>query len=261
MHVMGYIIMCVLAVHFVADFYAQTDKMAEAKERSVRYLIVHCAVYTVAAGLLLSVLIAGAGVMAVWLIMSVSHALIDGLKYCIREKIANDHLSVFCIDQIVHCLITIVAVWALSGEIEPSFPALCIAQSVGHESFVRVLEILFSLVVVGKPASVLISKILKPADDKIGLKQGDEDETNSQAGIKPSTIRAGKWIGILERIIVVVMTLWGEFGAIAFVLTAKSIARFDMLKNQDFAERYLVGTLASAVMAILVALTAKGLLS
>ena len=48
--------------------------------------------------------------------------------------------------------------------------------------------------------------------------------------------------------------LTGQVSAIGFVLTAKSIARFKQFEAQGFAERYLVGTLASTAFAIFTAL-------
>ena len=42
----------------------------------------------------------------------------------------------------------------------------------------------------------------------------------------------------------------GQYGAIGFVLTAKSLARFNQLNDQSFAEKYLVGTLLSSFLAI-----------
>lgn len=65
-----------------------------------------------------------------------------------------------------------------------------------------------------------------------------------------NTDRAGKWIGILERLIVLSLILNDALGSVAFILTAKSIARFNELSNRDFAEYYLVGTLASTMLAI-----------
>ncbi len=44
----------------------------------------------------------------------------------------------------------------------------------------------------------------------------------------------------------------GQFAAIGFVLTAKSVARYEKLKEQDFAEYYLLGTLLSTLNAIAV---------
>ena len=63
------------------------------------------------------------------------------------------------------------------------------------------------------------------------------------------TDRTGRWIGILERVIVLSLILNDSLGSVAFVLTAKSIARFNELSDRDFAEYYLIGTLASTMLA------------
>ncbi len=62
--------------------------------------------------------------------------------------------------------------------------------------------------------------------------------------------QTGRWIGILERLIVLSLILNNALGSVAFILTAKSIARFNELHNRDFAEYYLIGTLASTTLAI-----------
>lgn len=67
---------------------------------------------------------------------------------------------------------------------------------------------------------------------------------------------AGMVIGFFERIIVTILVFMGEYNAIAFVLTAKSIARFERLKEREFAEYYLIGTLSSIGFAIVVGLFA-----
>jgi hypothetical protein len=73
---------------------------------------------------------------------------------------------------------------------------------------------------------------------------------NEEEAIEAKTNRAGKWIGILERLIVLTFMLNNALDSVAFILTAKSIARFNELKNKDFAEYYLIGTLASTTLAI-----------
>ncbi len=61
----------------------------------------------------------------------------------------------------------------------------------------------------------------------------------------------GEWIGILERIIALTFVLTGNFTALAFVLTVKSIARFKELEqSKDFAEYYILGTSASMIVAL-----------
>lgn len=67
----------------------------------------------------------------------------------------------------------------------------------------------------------------------------------------------GSVIGKLERILTVTLVLCNQIGAIGFVLTAKSLARYKQLDNQNFAEKYLVGTLSSTTIAIIAALLLK----
>ncbi len=75
-----------------------------------------------------------------------------------------------------------------------------------------------------------------------GEEGGDDLETEEHVG---------EWIGILERVITLTFVLTGNFTAIAFVLTAKSIARFEALeKSKAFAEYYLLGTSGSMIAAL-----------
>jgi len=74
------------------------------------------------------------------------------------------------------------------------------------------------------------------------------------------TARIGATIGILERILVVVFVLTGTEAAIGFVVAAKTLARFRLLDDRDFAEYYLLGTLASVAVAIVTALIGRAAL-
>ncbi|MEA4883932.1 MAG: hypothetical protein VB144_09835 [Clostridia bacterium] len=72
------------------------------------------------------------------------------------------------------------------------------------------------------------------------------------------TIKAGRVIGMLERWIMATFIVLGQYGAIGLTLTAKSIARFSKIeKDPAFAEYYLLGTLFSMVIALLVGLLLK----
>ena len=73
--------------------------------------------------------------------------------------------------------------------------------------------------------------------------------------------RVGSTIGILERILIVVFVLTGSEAAIGFVVAAKTLARFRLLDDRDFAEYYLLGTLASVAVAIITGLIARAALS
>ena len=55
---------------------------------------------------------------------------------------------------------------------------------------------------------------------------------------------AGAAVGILERLIMGIFVLMGQFAAIGLIFTAKSVARYNKIsENQSFAEYYLIGSL------------------
>ena len=67
------------------------------------------------------------------------------------------------------------------------------------------------------------------------------------------TNRAGRWIGILERLLVFVLVISGQAAAAGVVVAAKSILRFPEIssKPQQIAPEYvLVGSLASWLLAV-----------
>lgn len=99
---------------------------------------------------------------------------------------------------------------------------------------------LFSILVIHTPTNIFIQKFLseyKPkADDEI---------------IKADN-KAGRAIGTIERLIMLIFLSKDQFVALGFVLTAKSIARYDKItKNEKFAEYYLLGTLVSTLCVVL----------
>jgi hypothetical protein len=88
------------------------------------------------------------------------------------------------------------------------------------------------------PGGILVRRILKPFSGP-GTELGGME-------------KAGRLIGYLERSIVVVLVFNGAYSAIGFVFAAKSIARFNRLRDREVAEYYLVGTLGSVTWAVVV---------
>jgi hypothetical protein len=72
--------------------------------------------------------------------------------------------------------------------------------------------------------------------------------------------RVGATIGIIERLLIVALLLTNAEAAIGLVIAAKTIARFRLLDDRDFAEYYLLGTLASVSVALVTALMARAAL-
>ena len=74
----------------------------------------------------------------------------------------------------------------------------------------------------------------------------------------------GRYIGYLERLLIFVFILSGQFAGVGFLITAKSILRFGELKdseNRKQAEYIIIGTFASFLYAILISLLALWLLA
>lgn len=73
----------------------------------------------------------------------------------------------------------------------------------------------------------------------------DEDRTAGAIDIA-----RGRTIGALERAIALTFVLLGQYGALGLIVAAKSLARFKALEDREFAEYFLIGTLASLLLAL-----------
>ncbi len=89
----------------------------------------------------------------------------------------------------------------------------------------------------------------------------DDGQIRGERVVPPPPARVGATIGVLERLLIVTFILVGAESAIGLVVAAKTIARFRQLDDRDFAEYYLLGTLASVSVAIVTGLVARAALS
>ena len=102
------------------------------------------------------------------------------------------------------------------------------------------LKLMLFLILITKPVNI----IFKLFFSKYQVKDNIEDETITGAGAT---------IGLLERLIMGIFLLFGQFASIGLVFTAKSIARYDKIaKNQAFAEYYLIGSLFSIICVLII---------
>jgi len=74
------------------------------------------------------------------------------------------------------------------------------------------------------------------------------DEDRTAGAIE---IARGRTIGALERALALTLVLLGEYSAVGWIIAAKSLARFKALEEREFAEYFLIGTLASFLLALL----------
>ncbi|MFR8165021.1 MAG: hypothetical protein ACLU8D_02400 [Enterocloster sp.] len=97
---------------------------------------------------------------------------------------------------------------------------------------------------------LLVILLLTPASQFVKMLTASISLQKNLDSPKSNDSSAGSMIGKLERLIIAMLVIYGEAGAIGFVLAAKSLARYKQFEDQDFTEKFLVGTLASAAIAI-----------
>jgi hypothetical protein len=120
-----------------------------------------------------------------------------------------------------------------------------------------IIRAVLTWVRIGPPAQ-LHDDTTPPPDKGPKLVLPDGVTVESADGKKE--LNTGRIIGLLERTIIYVLVLLNQFTAIAFVLTAKSFARYKALDDREFAEYVLVGTLLSSAVAIFAGMTIRWLL-
>lgn len=197
-------------------------------------LVVHLAVAAPFAGLHMA-----AAVLAIGLL----HALVDWLKRRVTAR-GRKALVLLAIDQVAHISV-IVAVWVVLVEVAGA-PAVRIAAA-GLEAWVTASVVLAAFAFNATGGSAIVAGVLGSL-----AREAEEADPAGTAG-------SGRLIGILERTITLILIMAGQWAAMALLATAKSVARFDELKEREFAEYYLVGTLTSLLVAILIGLGLTGL--
>lgn len=219
-----------LLAHFISDFALQRDSWIHSRNGlRVRspYLYVHVAITGVVAMLAI-----GPAYWQVLLTIVVSHYLID-----LWKSYAQPGLKNFLLDQAAHVLV-IVLCWAVQFNLLPNADAL-------HELYTSSHLWLFvaGAFFLTYPSSIIIdqavSKWQPKVDPLIGLPN------------------AGKYIGMIERLILCVLVYLGQYEAIGLLITGKSILRYNS-KNEELKTEYLLmGTLLSLSLAFFVGLLLK----
>ena len=73
---------------------------------------------------------------------------------------------------------------------------------------------------------------------------------------------AGKWIGIIERIVILILVLNQQYATVGLLITAKSLLRFNEPNRLEVKTEYLlIGTLISFSVAIITGIAVSQLLT
>ncbi len=213
--------------HIIGDFLLQTNRWVIHKETNKiasKYLYLHTLVHFVVTMVLL------------WdweywklaLIIAISHYFIDLGKLYSNSLFKNRAIPFF-IDQLLHIIVLFTC--AYYGNVLGQ--TMSIIDSIDW-------ALVTSVVFLSFPSAIIMMKLLEGMSAKIELDH-------------KSLPNAGKYIGILERLFVLIFIILGRWEAIGLLITAKSVFRFNDLKesnNRKLTEYILIGTLLSFGIAI-----------
>lgn len=90
-------------------------------------------------------------------------------------------------------------------------------------------------------------------DEPAITEETDESKKNDE--------NISRYIGILERSIVIILVICNNYSSIALLLTGKSLARMGDFKDRDFAVKFIVGTFLSIFIGIVGGETYKFILN
>jgi hypothetical protein len=164
----------------------------------------------------------------------VTHILIDGWKSYRPIK-----TFYFIIDQVLH-FIVILACWYFyflePANIRHALHAVTVSD--------RFWILAIAIIALTTPSGILIGHLTKTWREKI---------------INPESLEnAGKWIGIVERMIVFIFVLLGQYAAISLLIAAKGIIRFNEKDRPEVKTEYLViGTLMSIGIALIIGIIVR----
>lgn len=218
-----------ILAHLLTDFFLQPRRWVQERKRlrfRSQYLYLHTVITAAVAWLFI-----GWAYAWVALVILVTHTVIDGWKAYQPEE-----TRFFLIDQALHLLVILCCWWISFFDLDS-----LVQLWQQYSSNTHLLMAITALVFLSYPSGILVGQLTRKwsqAVDKTGALQ-----------------HAGKWIGIIERLIIFVLVLQGQYEAIGLLIAAKGVIRFaDSDRTERKTEYLLIGTLISFSLAIITGL-------
>jgi magnesium-transporting ATPase (P-type) len=220
-----------ILAHLIGDFVLQPKSWVDEKEKAglrSPKIYLHSLIH----GVLVLLVLWNLSYWLLALTLAIIHLVIDLAKQRFQKE--NNKSRWFLIDQSLHIVI-IFALWILFFG-----PNLSLTSIFENNLFwIYLTAVLFLTVACG----IAIQIILENWTRFINFSKAE------------SLPNAGKYIGILERLLVFTFVVLGHWEAIGFLVAAKSVFRFGDLKdsgNRKLTEYILIGTLLSFGIAIVI---------
>ncbi len=219
--------------HLLSDFLLQPNWIARSK-KSISRLALHSLIHF---GVTLALINFGLTkrLFLALIILVILHAVSDYLK----ARLTQDDWLSFTLDQFVHLILIIAA--AIWLTVNPGENAKTIIALLLNSTKLYLYLCVYIATTFG--GGYFVQKISQYFMREIG---------EGLAAKKPGLPKAGKYIGWLERSLVLTFILAGYPEGIGLLLAAKALVRYPEIKDDKghFAEYFLVGTLTSVTLAL-----------
>ena len=232
--------------HFLGDFYFQSDQLATKKLNDNIALLTHAMIYSLVL-FTVSFIFYTQTFSFYFLLLCLSHLVVDYFKIVIHKKEWIPHIYLYLLDQAMHIILLFLYCYYIN-----TFNAFHFRSwiSIITNSNLQNIEIYISwlllLIVVIQPASITIKTLLN------GFQPTDTTSKENSEQSKNGIPKAGAFIGILERILIILMLSIKEYSSIGLGITAKSVVRYKKISEDPvFSEYYLLGTLLSTIIAVI----------
>ncbi|MCM4169188.1 hypothetical protein KCTC52924_00042 [Arenibacter antarcticus] len=217
-----------LLAHLIGDFLLQPTRWVVHKEVhkiTSKFLYLHISIHF------------GVTMLLLWdlnqwqwaALIAVSHYFIDLGKLYSNPHFKNKAIPFF-VDQLLH----IIVLYSCAYHTNLLEHTIALVKEFDW-------NLITAIVFIGAPSSIIMAKLLGGMSDRIELDH-------------KSLPNAGKYIGIIERLFVLIFIILGRWEAIGLLITAKSVFRFNDLKESNsrkLTEYILIGTLLSFGLAII----------
>jgi hypothetical protein len=224
----------VLLAHLLTDFVLQPKGWIEDRQKN-HFASPKLYLHGLLTGII-ALLFAGISYWPAVLVIMITHILIDGWKSYQKESIVY-----FVIDQCLHVAV-ILGCWYFYFLSPENIKTFLLKINISQHFWILSIAVVF----LTAPAGILIGQLTKVWREKI---------------VNPESLaNAGKWIGIIERLIVFLFVLLGQYAAISLLIAAKGIIRFNEKDRPEVKTEYLViGTLMSIGIALVIGIAVKKL--
>lgn len=219
-----------ILAHLLTDFVLQPSSWIESRNKK-HFHSVHLYLHGLITSLV-ALLLIGVHYWLVVLIIFITHIAIDGWK-----SYRPSETKYFLIDQCLHLLVIFICWYFIFLNVDDVVSAWDLINTE------NALILITAYVSVTFPAGILIGQLTK--------------KWREQIADAPTLGNAGKWIGIIERVVILTLVFNHQYEAIGLLIAAKSLLRFSEANRPEIKTEYLlIGTLISITIAILIGLIA-----